>query len=185
MPTAGWSWVDGTNASNLNCGSVGCGLWISIQPINGPFNTQYTAAFLDSGGIWSSSNDTPNSPSYTCEIEVCGPGQYLGPSFATGCLQCPPGSYSVGGAVGGCTLCPSGTFGNSTGLTSPACSGLCQAGRFGSGPGLTSSLCTGLCDAGRFGSLPGFDTSTCTAVCPAGYFCPPGTANDTENVGGF
>ena len=28
-----WQWVDGTNSSNLNCGSRGCGLW---WPVNQP-----------------------------------------------------------------------------------------------------------------------------------------------------
>jgi hypothetical protein len=27
VPYVGWSWVDGTNASNINCGAVGCGPW--------------------------------------------------------------------------------------------------------------------------------------------------------------
>lgn len=30
--TSGWSWVDSTSASNLNCGSAGCGIWNSGQP---------------------------------------------------------------------------------------------------------------------------------------------------------
>ena len=33
---AGWSWVDGTSAANLNCGSGaggdGCGLWNTGEP---------------------------------------------------------------------------------------------------------------------------------------------------------
>lgn len=31
-PFLGWHWVDGTNASNLNCGSSGCGVFSSGQP---------------------------------------------------------------------------------------------------------------------------------------------------------
>ncbi len=30
---SGWTWVDGTNASNLDCGTgIGCGLWTSTEP---------------------------------------------------------------------------------------------------------------------------------------------------------
>ena len=28
----GWAWVDGTDASILNCGRTGCGLWINNEP---------------------------------------------------------------------------------------------------------------------------------------------------------
>jgi hypothetical protein len=31
-PFYGWSWVDDTNASNLNCGSTGCGIFSPDQP---------------------------------------------------------------------------------------------------------------------------------------------------------
>ena len=106
--------------------------------------------------------------SHVCEIEVCAPGQYLGPNFTTGCLQCPPGSYSVGGAVGGCTQCPPGTFGNSTRLFSPACSGLCAAGWFGSVSGLLSSSCEGACTAGY--ACPAGSTSSTAILCGAGRY---------------
>jgi hypothetical protein len=101
---------------------------------------------------------------FVCEIEVCGPGQYLGPNFTTGCLQCPAGQYSVGGAVGGCTQCPPGTYGSSTGLSTVSCSGLCAAGRFGSVSGLSSSSCEG--------------------ACIAGYACPVGSTNGTVVICG-
>ena len=29
---SGWRWLDDTDASNLNCGSDGCGLWLSSYP---------------------------------------------------------------------------------------------------------------------------------------------------------
>ena len=121
--TAGWSWVDGTDASNLNCGSIGCGPWTSGGPDN-------AGGFEDRAQIWSPGlNDRRDLDAlpFVCEIEVCGPGQYLGPNFTTGCLQCPAGLYSVGGAVGGCTQCPPGTFGSIPGLSTSACSGNCSA----------------------------------------------------------
>jgi hypothetical protein len=32
VATAGWSWVDGTSAENLNCGGAGCGgVWAAVQ----------------------------------------------------------------------------------------------------------------------------------------------------------
>ncbi len=30
--TQGWSWVDGTNASNINCGAASCGPWALSEP---------------------------------------------------------------------------------------------------------------------------------------------------------
>jgi len=123
---------------------------------------------------------------YTCEIEVCAPGQYLGPSFTTGCLQCPAGRYSVGGAVGGCTQCPSGTFGSGPGLSTPACSGSCSAPA-GSACGAGSTSATGTlcpvgqyslagagvcinCSAGTYGSSTGLLTAACSGLCAAGRF---------------
>lgn len=32
QPWAGWSWVDGTSANNLNCAGVSCGVWASGSP---------------------------------------------------------------------------------------------------------------------------------------------------------
>ena len=75
--TAGWSWVDGTDASNLNCGSIGCGPWTSGGPDN-------AGGIEDRAQIWSPGlNDRRDSDPlpFACEIEVCGPGQYLGRSF--------------------------------------------------------------------------------------------------------
>ncbi len=31
-PPFGFTWVDGTSAGNLNCGSTGCGIWRTIEP---------------------------------------------------------------------------------------------------------------------------------------------------------
>jgi hypothetical protein len=208
VAVTGWSWVDDTDATNLNCGSMGCGPWVTGQPSGG---------VEDRAHIWTTSssglNDRPDTflQPYTCEIEVCNSGRFLGPSFTTGCLQCPPGSYSVGGAVGGCTLCPRGTFGNSSGLSSPACSGNCTApGGSACPPGSTNatgtpcaagtwsaggtSNCTLCpvgryslsgwsacvdCPAGRFGGTAGLPSASCTGNCSAGYACPAGSSNST------
>ena len=32
VSAAGWSWVDGTPPTNLNCGAASCGPWESLQP---------------------------------------------------------------------------------------------------------------------------------------------------------
>jgi hypothetical protein len=155
---------------------VGCGPWSSVEPTGSNQQGAEDRLQLQSAGLNDvsesglGSSTTPTTASYTCEIEVCGPGRYLGPSFATGCLQCPPGSYSVGGAVGGCTLCPPGTFGSSSGLTSPACSGNCSAGY--ACP--TGSMNTILCAAGQY-SLSG--AGSCT-LCPASTpFSSPGSGS--------
>ncbi len=74
----GYSWVDGTAASNLNCGSIGCNGWASGQPDNsGPCSgescsTSEEAAMLHqlfTGKI----NDADEAISlpYLCEYDVC------------------------------------------------------------------------------------------------------------------
>ena len=167
VATAGWNWVDGANASNLNCGSQGCGPWAASEPndYTGPARPEdrlhLNIASSPSLGL----NDIIDSGtslvrSYTCEIEVCDPGRFLGPNFTTGCLQCPPGSYSVGGAVGGCTLCPPGAFGNTSGLTTPVCAGNCSA------PG--GSAC------------PAGSTNATGTPCAAGTWSAGGTSNCTR-----
>ncbi len=182
--------MDGTDASNLNCGSVGCGPWGPGSPTN---STDSCACIYPAGLKTNLPVDGSFVASYVCEIEVCGPGRYLGPSFATGCLQCPPGSYSVGGAVGWCTLCPPGTFGSSSGLTSPVCSGNCSAG-YACPTGSTNSIAAvcpvgrysqsgwgscNLCAAGSFGGTEGLTSPACSGNCSAGYACPAGSTNAT------
>ncbi len=175
MATAGWSWVDGTNASNLNCGAIGCGPWQLAEPNNAVGGTENKAHMYN----LDLNDNTPAgsqayTPSHVCEIEVCAPGQYLGPTFTTGCLQCPPGSYSAGGAVGGCTLCPPGTFGNTTGLTTPACSGNCSASPgYGCPAGSTNSSAV-MCAAGRYSSIGAGSCSQCPSSTP---FSSPGSGS--------
>jgi hypothetical protein len=79
---------------------------------------------------------------------------------------CPTGKYSLQG-YGECVVCSSGSFGNSTMLTTPGCSGLCPAGLYGSLTGLTTSSCSGMCTAGY----------SCVAgsISSMAYTCRPGT----------
>ncbi len=39
--SSGWSWIDGTNAGNLNCGGAGCGAWNSNEPNDGASGSEY------------------------------------------------------------------------------------------------------------------------------------------------
>jgi hypothetical protein len=77
---------------------------------------------------------------------------------------CPVGQYSLAGA-GTCSNCPGGTYGNSVGLTTPACSGPCAEG-FVCPPGSNTSTPAPSCPAGRFGVAA---TGACDE-CPAGQF---------------
>jgi hypothetical protein len=185
VATSGWLWMDGTNATNLNCGSASCGPWSPGNPDNNG-GVESRAQIWESSGTGLNDRRDSDPLPFACEIEVRGPGQYLGPSFTTGCLQCPAGRYSVGGAVGGCTQCPPGTFGSSPGLSTPACSGNCSA-PLGSVclPGSTSATgtlcpvgqyraagyrsCTN-CSAGTYGSSTGLATAGCSGLCAAGRF---------------
>jgi hypothetical protein len=164
VATTGWLWVDGTSVTNLNCGSTGCGPWLPGEPNNGGGIENYAHIWSAPGPPVQGLNDWPNSTltPYTCEIEVCGPGQYLGPNFTAGCLQCPAGLYSVGGAVGGCTQCPPGTFGSSPGLSIPGCSGNCSTG-YACPAGSTNGSNTPF-------SSPG--SGSCFAACPDATWTP-------------
>ena len=35
VATEGWAWIDGTSAANLNCGSRGCGNWVTLGAPHG------------------------------------------------------------------------------------------------------------------------------------------------------
>jgi hypothetical protein len=183
VATSGWLWVDGTSATNLNCGSTGCGPWTAGEPNNSGGIENCTHISAAPGVGLNDRRDLDALPS-ACEIEVCGPGQYLGPNFTTGCLQCPAGRYSVGGAVGGCTQCPPGTFGSIPGLSTTACTGLCSAGYAcpARSTNATAVICgvdqysvagAGVCtncSAGTFGSSTGLTTAGCSGLCAAGRF---------------
>ena len=95
-PTA-WTWTDGTNSSNVNCGSNGCGQWWSSYP-SGPSNEVYL--FVDWQVDCAHSpvfdNNQVTSPPIMCEMEVCPAGTYLPNPRTPGapCVVCPAGMYS-------------------------------------------------------------------------------------------
>ena len=130
---------------------------------------------------------------------VATPGTFCGiGAAASSGLPCPIGQYSPD-SQGTCLLCPLGLFGNTTGLTSTACSDSCSAtaglvctagatsatgvpcpmGQYGS----TGSLgnCT-MCPAGRYGGATGLTTSSCSGLCSAtsGSYCGVGA---TTSIG--
>ena len=87
---------------------------------------------------------------------------------------CPLGYYCTGGVS---YPCPAGSFGNSTGLSTPACSGLCPIGFYC--PEGSSSPDMYPCPSGRYGSEMGLSDSSCTDMCSPGFYCPPGSTNST------
>jgi hypothetical protein len=120
------------------------------------------------------------SAGYMCGLAATSPTQ----------TQCPPGTYSEGGASV-CSLCPGGKFGNSSGLTSSACTGPCPAG-YVCGPGTvngTATLCPlgqfsgegssvcSPCPGGRYGSVPPLVHASCTGLCVVGRWGAPGTTS--------
>lgn len=111
--------------------------------------------------------------------------------------NCPVGSYSLIGTS--CVQCPAGTYGNTTGLTSPFCSGVCPVGSFSTSPGNSACIfcpagtygiitgetaisCSGLCLPGFFGNITGLFTATCSGVCESGYYCLSGSTSSTQNI---
>jgi hypothetical protein len=93
---------------------------------------------------------------------------YACPAGSTSPLAqlCPSGRFSTAGS-GVCTECPVGVYGDSVGLTTPACSGPCAVG-YVCPSGSNSSTPVPSCAAGRYGDVV---TSTCVD-CPAGRFGP-------------
>ncbi|CAN0411096.1 unnamed protein product, partial [Laminaria digitata] len=101
--------------------------------------------------------------------------------------MCEPGYYCVKGAR---LPCPAGTFGSSSGLTSPHCSGPCPAGYY-CGAGLASALLAQICGAPRWYCPEGSSARSDVGVgnytlgeppdrrvmqdtCPAGAYCREG-----------
>ena len=72
-------------------------------------------------------NDSYYCPPGSSEPTVVDPGFYATGSLGarSGQALCLVGHYCIAGSL---IACPSGTFGNVTGLTSPACSGRCDDG---------------------------------------------------------
>ena len=85
-------------------------------------------------------------------------------------IVCPAGFWcpvSSGGSQQ--HRCPGGTYGSSTGLSTPACSGFCKKGCVcdeGS-----RSECEEPCPPG-FYCVEGTGGSTSPIICPSGYYCP-------------
>lgn len=105
VPATGWSWLDNTNSSGLNCGSEGCGPWSPGHPNDTATAPDASVCMHHTGLTDVSGSDADNHiPSFTCEVEVCPPGTFLGLDFTSGCEVCPVGRYSVGGAVGTCPV---------------------------------------------------------------------------------
>jgi hypothetical protein len=157
-PLFGWTWVDGTPAANLNCGSMGCNLWGSSGPDNSQ-GVEDRAAFSVSVGRL---NDVPSTypAGHTCEAEwVCAAGHFCATgTAATPQMLCAAGQYSLAQASS-CTPCPAGRFGSTHGLTDASCSGPCSAG-FSCGAGSTNATAAA-CPVGRF-SQPG--ASACSPI---------------------
>lgn len=105
-------------------------------------------------------------------------------------VVCPKGSYCVGGIA---KLCPVNTFGDTTGLSTSACSGKCRDGYI-CDLGSTSatplvcpagSYCVDgvqrLCPAGTYGSTAGLSTPSCTERCLDTFaICAPGSTSATQ-----
>ena len=160
-------------------------------------------SFGNSTGLSSSSCSGLCSPGYFCppgsvsdtQFECGGIDRYCpsgsgaplyvpdgflsGPSSVNETLRftidaCPLGHYCLGGVS---YPCPAGTYGNSTGLSYPACSGLCPMGFYcPEGSSLPDMY---PCPAGRYGSEMGLFDSSCTDLCSPGFYCPPGSTNST------
>jgi hypothetical protein len=81
----------------------------------------------------------------------------------SGQLICEAGFYCLGGIR---RECPIGTYGNTTGLSSPLCSGPCLSGHYCP---LNTKMSGGIpCPAGRYGNTAGLTDSACTGLCDAG-----------------
>jgi hypothetical protein len=90
------------------------------------------------------------------------------PQIATPCAK---GFWCPASAAGSKEhKCPGGTYGASTNLTSPACSGLCKAGC--SCPEGSTSECETPCPAGFFCVKGTGGTTAEPIICPQGYYCP-------------
>jgi hypothetical protein len=113
-------------------------------------------------------------------------GSYCAPNGTVS--ACGVGTYSDIPSAMVCQRCAVGQFGNTTGLSTPSCTGWCPPGRY-SGPGASScTLCTAgkyaglgasscsVCPAGQFGSGTGLANATCSGACvPApGRYCSLG-----------
>jgi hypothetical protein len=81
----------------------------------------------------------------------------------------PAGSYALTGASGP-TLCPAGTFGSSTGLSTPSCSGQCTSNYWCAAGSITSTQYA--CPLNTISSAGSDTANSCT--CKSGYQGLPG-----------
>lgn len=93
--------------------------------------------------------------------------------FSTG-VVCTTGHWCpIASTVNDVFLCPGGTYGSSSQLTDPACSGQCNAGCIC--PAGSTKACPKPCPAG-FYCVKGTGGDTKPITCPKGYYCPEGSA---------
>ena len=91
--------------------------------------------------------------------------------------ECPAGMFQSA-TTNGCELCYGGFFGETSGLTSAACTGKCRKGYY-CPPGSTSPTMH-KCPAGRWGGDAGMASATCSGLCAEGHFCPEGSTSPTQ-----
>jgi len=70
--------------------------------------------------------------------------------------------------------CPGGTYGSSTNLADPKCSGLCKAGCVC--PEGSTQQCPTPCPAGYY-CVEGTGGAVPPLICPEGYYCPKSTVS--------
>ncbi len=104
----------------------------------------------------------------------CSLGHYCpaGSTLATA-VPCPLGRYrdtQGAGAEADCRGCAAGRFGNTTGMTSPLCTGECRAGYYCPA---NSTLPTAVpCPGGRYSAISGASSLLNCTSCPSGSYCP-------------
>lgn len=94
--------------------------------------------------------------------------------------KCEPGHYCVGGVR---YPCPAGVYGESSGLSDPACTDACPIGFYC--PESTVDKFEYRCPAGRYGSVTGLTDSSCSGRCTAGYYCPEQSTSPTQIECGY
>ena len=86
---------------------------------------------------------------------------------------CPPGYYCNRGIL---VECPPGTFGNTTSLSEPTCSGICPKGYYC--PLATTDFESHPCPPGTFGNSTALESPSCSGLCKPGFYCPSGSSVD-------
>ena len=83
---------------------------------------------------------------------------------------CVPGTYCMAGLR---HLCPAGVYGETSFLSSAACTAPCPAGSYCP----IGSAHPTLCPAGTFGATTGLSAAPCSGLCVAGFWCPAGSTS--------